>query len=71
MTNLDIIKYLIINNPNRFVKFLEDISCYAWNSSIDTAKKVMDDVNKWLNQESNTDFFSESELKFYERMMKK
>jgi hypothetical protein len=29
------------------------------------------DFNKWLNQEASTDFFSESELEFYERTIKK
>ena len=31
MTNLDIIKYLANNNPDRLAELLEDIYCCAWN----------------------------------------
>jgi hypothetical protein len=78
MINLDIIKYLIINNPNRLAELLDDIYCCAWNcgSYAGTTGKIMEeceigDFNKWLNQEASTDFFSESELEFYERTIKK
>ena len=59
MTNLDIIKYLSINNPTRLAELLEDIYCNAWNcgSCAASTGKVMeeceiDDFNEWLNEDA-------------------
>lgn len=70
MTNLEIIKYLTINNPARLAELLDDIYCSAWNcgSCAGSTGKIMeeceiDDFGEWINQEANTNFFFENELK--------
>ena len=69
MTNLDIIKYLANNNPARLAELLDDIYCNAWNcgSYAGSTGKIMeeceiDDFGEWINQETNTNFFFDSEL---------
>ena len=79
MTNLEIIKYLANNNPARLAEFIDDIWCTAWNRGASVqyllhigdesgADKLTDSdlefsESKWLEQEANTDFFFEYELK--------
>lgn len=70
MTNLDIIKYLALNNPSRLAEFLDDLWCTAWHcgnyAAINHGKKFsgseIDDFNEWINQEANTNFFFDYEL---------
>lgn len=69
MTNLEIIKYLVTNNPTRLAELLDDIYCNAWNcgSCAGSTGKIMeeceiDDFGEWINQEANTNFFFENEL---------
>lgn len=72
MTNLDIIKYLAINNPTRLAVLLDDIYCCAWNCGAYAQRNIEEDKiselemefseSKWLEQEANTDFFFEEEL---------
>lgn len=69
MTNLEIIKYLSINNPTRLAELLDDIYCNDWNcgSCAGSTGKIMeeceiDDFGEWINQEANTNFFFENEL---------
>lgn len=72
MTNLEIIKYLIANNPTRFAELLDDIYCRAWNcgsyaASNDKNKFLeeceIDNFNKWLNQNaSESGFYFDNEL---------
>lgn len=77
MTNLEIIKYLVTNNPTRFAELLDDIYCNAWNcgsySGI-TGKIIeeceIDDFNEWIHQEANTDFFFDHELEEWSKAIK-
>ena len=78
MTNLDIIKYLALNNPTRLAELLDDIYCRAWNcgSSVQyylcigeasRAEKIIDSElefseSGWLNQEAEEYFFYGHEL---------
>ena len=72
MTNLEIIKYLALNNPDRLAEFLDDIYCLAWNCgayaqrNIDKNKyspmEMEFSEEKWLEQEANTDFFFDCDL---------
>lgn len=69
MTNLEIIKYLAINNPTRLAELLDDLYCNAWNcgSCVGSTGKIMeeceiDDFGEWINQEANTNFFFDNEL---------
>lgn len=73
MTNLDIIKYLAHNNPDRLAEFLDDIYCIGWNCGAyeqrhiddnDTSAVDIDFVeSKWLDQKAGEDFFLDDELK--------
>ena len=73
MTNLDIIKYLAINNPTRLAELLADIYCVAWNigsyASRDKECKLfekcdIDDFDKWLHEDaSKCRLYYENELK--------
>lgn len=57
MTNLEIIKYLTLNNPSRLAEFLNDIywagrlyhHAYAMGQS---PTKEFDDFEKWLNDDA-------------------
>lgn len=72
MTNLDIIKYLALNNPSRLAELLDDLYCNAWNcgnyAQVHIAEEKFSPYemefseSKWLEQEANTDFFFEEEL---------
>ncbi len=70
MTNIEIIKYLALNNPARLAELLDDIYCSAWNCGSYAASSggnvfsehEIDDFGEWINQEANTNFFFESEL---------
>ena len=73
MTNLEIIKYLASNNPSRLAELLDDIYCCAWNCGSYAGSsgegKILEECemefteSKWLDQEANTDFFLDCELK--------
>lgn len=74
MTNLEIIKHLATNNPARLAELLDDIYCSAWNcgSCAGSTGKIMeeceiDDFDEWINQEANTNFFFDHELKRWSR----
>lgn len=79
MTNLDIIKYLATNNPTRLAELLDDIYCCAWNSGAYAANtdgarfssNEIDDFNWWINQETNTNFFYNSELEGWSKVIDK
>lgn len=73
MTNLDIIKYLAHNNPDRLAEFLDDIYCIGWNCGAYEQRHIDDDdtsavdidfvESKWLDQKAGEDFFLDDELK--------
>lgn len=73
MTNLEIIKYLTLNNPSRLAELLDDIYCFAWNCGAYAQRNIAEDKvsplemefseSKWLEQEANTAFFFDHELK--------
>lgn len=81
MTNLDIIKYLANNNPARLAELLDDIYCCAWNCGAYAQRNIDEDKcsdsemefseNKWLEQEVNTDFFFDGELKVWSKVIDK
>ena len=59
MTNLEIIRYLAFNNPERLAELIDDIYCTAWNcgSCAASTGKFMevseiDDFNEWLNEDA-------------------
>ena len=78
MTNLEIIKYLAVNNPTRLAELLDDIWCIAWNRGASVqhllhigdesgADKIIDSdlefsESKWLEQEADTGFFLDHEV---------
>ncbi len=77
MTNLEAIKYLAHNNPTRLAELLDDIYCSAWNcgSCAGSTGKIMeeceiDDFGEWINQEANTNFFFDYELKEWSKAIK-
>jgi hypothetical protein len=72
MTNLDIIKYLALNNPSRLAELLDDIYCNAWNCGSyagSSGGKILEECEMeftesgWLNQDADTGFFLDCELK--------
>ena len=79
MTNLEIIKYLAINNPARLAELLDDIYCNAWNcgsyAGSNGEGKILEECeiefseSKWLDQEANTNFFFERELEEWSKEM--
>lgn len=79
MTNLDIIKYLALNNPSRLSELLDDIYCNAWNCGSYAASTdggylsecEIDDFNEWINQEANTNFFFDHELEEWSKPITK
>ena len=69
MTNLDIIKYLALNNPFRLAEFLDDIYCRGWNCGAyaqrenKTSEQEMEFVDgEWLKSEVDKDFFFDREV---------
>lgn len=71
MTNLEIIKYLALNDPTRIAELLDDIYCNAWNCGSyagSSEGKILEECemefteSEWLDQEANTDFFFDHEL---------
>lgn len=72
MTNLEIIKYLATNNPARLAELLDDIYCLAWNCGAYAQRNIDENKyspmemefseSKWLEQETNTNFFFDNEL---------
>lgn len=79
MTNLDIIKYLVLNNPTRLAELLDDIYCNAWNcgSHAGSTGKIMeeceiDDFNEWLNQDAaKSGFYFDDELEQFSKVIDK
>lgn len=77
MTNLDIIKYLALNNPTRLAELLDDIYCTAWNCGSYAASNKgeefleeceIDDFEEWLNQDAEkSGFYYDEELKLIEK----
>ena len=76
MNNLDIIKYLALNNPARLAELLDDIYCCAWNAGVYAANadgarfspNEIDDFGEWINQEANTNFFFDHELEAWSKV---
>ena len=71
MTNLDIIKYLATNNPDRLAEFLDDIYCIGWNCGSYAVSSdggcleecEIDDFNEFLVQDAaKSGFYYEEEL---------
>lgn len=81
MTNLDIIKYLALNNPTRLAELLDDIYCCAWNCGSYARSsgegKILEECemefaeSEWLNQEADEDFFLDCELKEWTKATQK
>lgn len=80
MTNFDLIKYLVNNNPARLAELLDDIYCFGWNngawctSSEDYVSKFegkfeIDDFNKWLDQDiAETGFYTNKEIEEWSKL---
>lgn len=81
MTNLEIIKYLVTNNPTRLAVLLDDIYCFAWNCGAYAQHFIDEDKisplemefseSEWLAQEANTDFFLDDELEEWSKFIEK
>lgn len=80
MTNLEIIKYLALNNPTRLAELLDDIYCIAWNNgSYATHTKCerfseteIDDFNEWINQDaSESGIYIDKELEEWSKLIDK
>lgn len=80
MTNLDIIKYLAINNPTRLAELLDDIYCLAWNNgayaqSVDCSslsETEIEDFNEWINQDaSKAGIYYDGELEEWTKLITK
>lgn len=78
MTNLDIIKYLSVNNPTRLAELFDDIYCTAWNCGSYVASNKgdfleeceIDDFNEWINQEaSESGFYFDHELEKWSKFI--
>lgn len=62
MTNLEIIKYLALNNPARLAELLDDLYCHAWNAGVYFAQdgkspfeeNDIDDFNEWFSRDAAT-----------------
>lgn len=80
MTNLDIIKYLALNKPERLGELLDDIYCVAWNNGSYAGSngegKILeeceiDDFEEWIKQDAaESGFFFEDELKEWSEPIK-
>lgn len=55
MTNLEIIKYLSLNNPARFAELLEDIYCCALNDGANnrSGDDAFPEFDKWLYEDAS------------------
>ena len=71
MTNLDVIKHLANNNPDRLAELLDDIYCLAWNCgsyAVSTdggrlEKCEIDDFNEFLTKDAaKSGFYYKEEL---------
>ena len=80
MTNLDIIKYLALNNPIRLAELLDDIYCNAWNCGSYAASTdggyleecEIDDFNEWIHQDaSKSGFYYDEELEEWSKLIEK
>lgn len=79
MTNIEIIKYLALNNPSRLAELLDDIYCCAWNCGVYAAntdggrfsENEIDDFGEWINQDANTNFFFDHELEEWSKAINK
>lgn len=73
MTNLDIIKYLANNDPERLAELLDDIYCTAWNcgSCAGSTGKIMeeceiDDFYEWINNDAaQSGYYCDEELSLW------
>lgn len=77
MTNLDIIKYLALNKPERLGELLEDIYCLAWNDGAnaysDNYPQTIDlgEMHEWLYDDaSKLGLYFEDELKEWSEPIK-
>lgn len=55
MTNLEVIKYLTINNPTRLAELLEDIYCTAWNDGANDKfgdESAIPNFDKWIYEDA-------------------
>ncbi len=77
MTNLDIIKHLVNNNPTRLAELLDDIYCCAWNNGAYANSKgclsenEIHDFNDWLGQDiSKAGFYNDEEIEEWYKLRK-
>ena len=74
MTNLEIIRYLALNKPERLADLLEDVYCCAFNDG--TYDRVGDDSSipsfeKWLYEDaSECGFYYDEELRMWSEPIK-
>ena len=76
MTNLQIIKYLALNNPDRLAELFEDIYCSAWNDGAnftnDNYHPTFDTngMREWLYDDaSKLGLYFEGELKEWSKIV--
>lgn len=73
MTNLDIIKHLALNKPNRLAELLEDIYCSAWNDGANDKfgdESSLPSLNKWLYEDaSECGFYYNHELEEWSKII--
>lgn len=80
MTNLDVIKYLSVNNPSRLADLLDEIYCIAWNNgsyaSSNGEGKILeeceiDDFEEWIKQDAaESGFFLDREIEDWKSLIK-
>ena len=68
MTNLEIIKYLVLNNPTRLGQLLEDIHCCAWMDGINDRlgdESALPLMTEWIYETASTRYhlYKDEELK--------
>lgn len=77
MTNLEIIKYLALNNPSRLAELLEDLYCLAWNDGANAysdnypQKIELGGMYEWINDDaSKLGLYFEEELEEWSELLK-
>lgn len=77
MTNLEIIRYLALNNPERLGELLEDIYCLAWNDGANAYSENypqtidLGEMHEWLYDDaSKLGLYFEDELKEWSEPIK-
>lgn len=73
MSIFDVIRYLIINNPKRFIEFLEDfydvawdIGCFSGGNNLSDMQKncEIENISEWIQKDAQqSGFFYDEELK--------